>query len=234
MTVQTVEAVVGNSTMSKVFSKSCTDGQWDSNTLTDTLSTQQLGIIMPGVTINRVQCRYGGGLAAWRIQNAATLTFQRWGFGVPPNTACYASQAIAPYRINPNDIFAVYPLPEDTDAAQSNVAAWVQTSKGVELFSAENTMSGIATEMTTVVNGQSLGDSMFNSTLQSVLVQCEDGSAVAKVEIVDNQGGIVMTLQGGVRGTNGGAMSLEYNLQATGLGVALGKGWALKVTTTDS
>jgi hypothetical protein len=234
MTTQTVEAVIANNTMSKVFSKSCTDGQWDGNTLTDTLSTQQLGIIMPNVTVNRVQCRYASGLAAWRIQNAATLTFQRWGFGVPANTACYSSQAIAPYRINPNDIFTVYPLPTDDDAGQANVAAWVQTSKGVELFSAENVQTGLATALTTVVNGQSLGDSMFNSTLQSVLIQVEDGAALTKVEIVDNQGGIVMTLQGGVRGANGGAMSLEYNLEARGLGVALGKGWALKVTTSDS
>lgn len=234
MTTQSIEAVVGNNSMSKVFTDTSTDGQWDGNTCTDQLSSQQLGIIMPGVTINHVQVRYTSGLCAYRIQNAATLTFQRWGFGVPANTACYASQAIAPYRINPNDILTVYPLPTDDDAGQANVAAWVQTSKGVELFSAQNVQTGMATALTTVVNGQSLGDSMFNSTLGSIHVQVEDGASLTKLEIIDNQGGTVMTLQGGVRGTNGGAMSLEYNLKADGLAVALGKGWALKATISDS
>ena len=230
----TFEATVGNNSMSKVFSKDATDSQW-ANAMTDTLSTQQLGIIMPGVTINRVQVRGDlGSAVAWRIQNAATLTFQRWGFGVPQNTACFASAAIAPYRVNPNDLLDLYPVPEDTTPGEANVLAWVQTTKGVELFSAEPAVTGQATAMTTVVNDQSLGDSQFGSTLQSMHFSTENGAAIAKVEVVDNQGGTVYTLQGGVRGTSGGSMSLEYNLKADGLAIALGKGWALKVTVTDS
>ena len=232
MTTQAIEAVAGNNAMSKVFNATVTDGQWDGSTLTDQLSSQQLGIIMPNVTINRLQCRYTSGLCAWRIQNAATLTFQRWGFGVPANTACYDSQAIAPYRINPNDILTTFALPTDDDAGQGNVLAWVQTSKGVELFSGENVQSGISTALTTVVNSQSLGDSMFNSTLGSIMVQVEDGTSLAQLELIDNQGGTVMTLQGGSRGTQGGAMSLEYNLKAHGLAVPIGKGWSLKVKLT--
>jgi len=233
MTTQTVQATVSNGSMGKVFTKTATDGQWDGNTLTDSLSSQQLGILMPRVGINHVQLQYEGGLCAWRIQNAATLTFQRYGFGVKDGLSCYSSQAIAPYTINPNDILTAYPLPTDTTVQESNVMAWVVTSKGVELFSAVNVADATATEMKTVVNTQSLGDSMFNSTLGSIHVQAEDGATVDAIEVIDNSGGTVLTLYGGVRGNSMGAMALDTNLKADGLAVAIGKGFSLKVTVTS-
>lgn len=232
MTTQDIKATVSNPRMGKIFSKSATDDQWDGNTLTDTLSTQQIGILMPNTTINRVQLQYGAGLCAYRIQNAQSLAFQRFGFGMPTGFACYKSSAIAPYTINPNDILTVYPLPMDATANQTNVLAWVQTSKGVELFESKDTVDATATAMTTVVNAQSLGDSMFNSTLSSIHVQAEDGATVNQVEIIDNSGGTVLTLYGGVRGASIGAMSLVYNLKADNLAVPIGKGFSLKVTTT--
>ena len=229
-----IEATVGNNSMSKVFTKNTTDNQWG-NPMLDQLSSQQLGIIMPNVTINRVQVRGDStGIVAFRVQNAATLQYSRWGFGVQQNTACFSSQAIMPYRVNPNDLLDLFTVPEDATAGQANVLAWVQTTKGVELFSASGVVSGIPTPMQTVVNSQSLGDSMFNSTLQSMHFSLEIGAALSKVEIVDNQGGVVHTLQGSVRGSAGGSLSLQYNLKADGLAIPLGKGWALKVTTLDS
>ena len=219
--------------MGKIFSKSATDDVWDGNTLTDTLSQQQIGILMPRSTINRVQLQYTSGLAAWRIQNSANLTFQRFGFGVKDGLACFSSSSIQPYSINPNDILTVYPLPQAA-ATQSNVLAWVATSKGVELFEAKAVADGVATAMTTVVNAQSLGDSMFNSVLGSIHVQAEDGATVDSIEIIDNSGGTVLTLFGGVRGDDAGAMSLDYNLKADGLAVGIGKGFSLKITTTSA
>jgi len=233
MTNQDVKATVSNARMGKIFSKSATDDVWDGNTLTDSLSGQQIGILMPNTTINRIQLQYAGGLCAYRVQNAQSLVFQRFGFGMPTGYACYESSAIAPYNINPNDILTVYPLPVDGTAGQSNVLAWVQTSKGVELFESKDTADGIATSMTTVVNAQTLGDSMFNSTLSSIHVQAEDGATVNQVEIIDNSGGTVLTLYGGVRGNQAGAMSLIYNLKADGLSLPIGKGFSLKVTTTS-
>ena len=233
MTVQDVKATLSNARMGKIFSKSATDDVWDGNTLTDTLSGQQIGILMPNTTINRVQLQYAGGLCAYRIQNAQSLVFQRFGFGMPTGYACYESSAIAPYTINPNDIISVYPLPVDATANQSNVLAWVQTSKGVELFESKDTPDGTPTAMSTVVNSQTLGDSMFNSTLSSIHVQAEDGATVNEVSIIDNSGGTVITLYGGVRGNQGGAMSLVYNLKADGLAIPIGKGFSLRVTTTS-
>ena len=220
--------------MGKIFTKTATDDQWDGNTLTDSLSGQQVGILMPATTINRVQLQYTGGLCAWRIQNAQSLVFQRFGFGMKDGLACYESSAIAPYSINPNDILTVYPLPVDATANETNILAWVRTSKGVELFETKAAVDGVATEMKTVVNEQTLGDSMFNSTLGSIHVQAEDGATVDEIAIIDNSGGTVMTLYGGVRGGSGGAMSLIYNLKADNLAVAIGKGFSLKVTTTTA
>jgi hypothetical protein len=232
MTTQNVQATVMNNRLGKIFTKSdATDGQWDSNTLTDSLSSQQIGILMPNTSINRVQLQYAGGLSAWRIQNSATLQFTRFGFGVKDGLACWESSAIAPYMINPNDILTVYPQPVNSAPNLTNVLAWVVTSKGVELFSA-SPVDATATGMNTVVNNQSLGDSMFNSTLQSIHIQCEDGAVLDSVEVIDNSGGTVWTAYGGVRGSTGGAMDLSYNLKVDGMAIPIGKGFSLKVTTT--
>jgi len=232
MTAQDVTATLSSPIMGKVFSKSVTDDQWDGNTLTDTLSQQQVGILMPGANINRVQAQYSGGLMAWRIQNAATLTFQRFGFGMKDGLACYSSSYIAPYTINPNDILTAYALPLAVAAGQSNVLAWVVSSKGVSLFEAKGVVDATPTAMTTVVNNMSIGDDLFNSTVSSIHVQAEDGAVVDEIALIDNSGGTVITLYGGVRGGSLGAMSLQYNLKADDLALAIGKGFSLKVTTT--
>lgn len=234
MTTQDVQATISNARMGKIFSKNATDDIWDGNTLTDTLSGQQIGILMPNTPINRVQLQYTGGLCAWRIQNAQSLMFNRWGFGTKDGLACLTSSYIQPYTINPNDIITVYPLPVDSSAGQTNAVAWVQTTKGVELFEAKAVGDGVPQAMKTVVNDQTLGDSMFNSTLGSIMVQAEDGATVDQVEIIDNSGGVVLTLFGGVRGGDLGAMSLTKNLNAENLAVPIGKGFALKITTTSA
>jgi len=102
------------------------------------------------------------------------------------------------------------------------------------LFEAKAVPDATATAMTTVVNSQSLGDSMFNSVLSSIHVQAEDNATVDQIEIIDNSGGTVLTLYGGVRGDSNGAMSLIYNLKADGLAVPVGKGFSLKITTTSA
>lgn len=233
MTTQAVQATLSNARLGKIFTKTATDDVWDGNTLTDSLSDQQLGILMPSVPITHVQATYTAGCMAWRIQNSANLTFQRYGFGVPDGFSCYASQRIAPYTVNPNDIFTVYPLPA-AGVGEANTLAWVVTTKGVELFEANAATSGTATAMKTVVNQQTLGDSMFNSTLQSIHVQAQDGATVDSIEIIDNSGGVVTTLYGSVRGASSGAMSLDYNLKVDGLAVPIGKGFSLRVTTTTA
>ncbi len=231
MTDQSVRAAIGNSMLAKQFTKgNAQDGRWDGNTLTDSLSSQQIGILMPSVVIDRVQAQYTAGACAWRIQNSATLAFQRFGFGVGGTISCWESSAIAPYRVGANDIFTVYPLAVNTLPNHTDSLAWVVTSKGVELFASQS-LDAVPTDMTTVVNGQSLGDSMFNSTIQSIHIQCEDAAVLDRVEIIDNNGGTVWTAYGGNRGLMLGKNSNQYNLKVDGLAFPVGKGFSLKVTT---
>ena len=230
MTTQDVSAIVGNSMMSKIFNLSATDGQWDGNSLTDSISSQPLGILMPNVTIDRVQVHYNGGACAWRIQNAVTLQVSRSGWGSQEALTCNSSSMITPYRISPNDILVVYPLPVDSTALQSNALAWLTTSKGVELYKAQDVPDTTATAMTTAVNGLSLGDNAFGSVLTGISVQLEDDARLDSVTIIDNTGGTVATFNGSVRGATGGSMSLKENIVLTGLGIQVTKGMSFKVT----
>jgi hypothetical protein len=105
----------------------------------------------------------------------------------------------------------------------------VETTKGTELMKAVEADDGAAVPLTTAINNQTLGDAFFNSVLRSVKVQVQDGHSLTQVQVVDEMGGIVLTLQGGFRGASTGSRSNEYNLSASGLGIGIGKGWSLKV-----
>lgn len=234
MTSQAVKATIGSGSFSKIFSLTAQDDQWDGNSLTDTISGQPLGILIPGARITNVAAQYSLGLCAWRIQSAQTLQVKRLGFASPDPYSCYKSSMIAPYTIAPDDIISVYPLPMDQTASQSNCLAWVSTSKGTELFEAKDIPDGTSTAMTTVVNNQSLGDNQFGSTLRSIMVQSEDGSLVDQVDIIDNAGAVVFTAQGNGRANSTGGLSLLYNLHVEGLNIPIGRGWSLKVTTTSA
>ena len=215
MTTQAVSITTGNSTFSKIFTDASTDGVWSGNVLTDTISTQSIGILIP----------QSG------LQNAQTLQVSRFGFG---SKATFNGKVmIPPVRISPNDILVSYPLPIDGTAAKTNALAWVTTSKGIELMEALAVPDATATEMKTAVNAQTIGDAFFNSTLSAITVQVEDGAAVDRVEIVDNLGGVQMTLQGNVRGQTPGSRSNYFNLQCDGLSVPIGKGFKLNIVTVS-
>jgi hypothetical protein len=221
--VQLVQAVIANSRMSKIFQNAgAVADTWNANTMTDTLSQQQLGILCPGITFNRIQFQYtAGNLCAYRVQNAATLAYRTFGFGVTDGLSCYRSQATTPFTVNSNDILVAYPK-EAAASGSSSVLAWVSTSKGNELVE--------TTVMKSVVNEQILGDFAFNSTLNSIMVQSQDSSVVDLVEIISNDGGVVLSIFGGTRGNTLGSTSLEYNLAADELALAIGKGFTLRVT----
>jgi len=233
MTTQATKAVVGSGSFSKIFTLTATDGKWDGNSLTDSISSQPIGILIPNAVVDNVCATYTNGLMAWRIQNAQSLQVTRRGFASKVGYSCFASCKMTPYRINPNDIISVYPLPVDATANQTNALAWVTTTKGTELFSATDIPDGTSTAMTTVVNSQSLGDNMFGSTLRTIEVQCEDDATLNKVVIFDNSGAVVFTAFGGTR--NGvGSSSNYWNIDVKGLGIPIGRGWAIKVDTTSA
>lgn len=234
MTTQAVKATVGSGTFSKIFTLTATDDQWDGNSLTDSISGQPLGILIPRAMINNLSMQYADGLMAWRIQSAQTLQVKRLGFSSKTGYSCYKTNRMQPYTIAPDDILSVYPLPMDSDQGQSNCLAWVSTSKGTELFEAKNVADSTSTAMTTVVNNQTLGDNQFGTVLRSIMVQAEDGATVDQIDILDNSGAVVFTAFGGTRGDSSGQQSLLYNLHVDGLNIGIGRGWSLKVTTTSA
>ena len=234
MTSQATLITTGNATMSKIFTDSSTDDVWSGNVLTDSIAGQSIGILIPNTTLNFAQAEYEAGAMAWRLQNAQSLRVTARGWGVKAGQNCMSEAGIAPVRVAPNDILTVYPLPVDGTAQKSNVLAWITTTKGTELFKGLAVADNTATALVTAVNSQGLGDAFFNSTLQSLSVQCEDGCTLDSIQIIDEMGGVVFTAQGNVRGaTTPAAKSNEYNLDLPRLAINIGKGWSFKVITVS-
>jgi hypothetical protein len=230
MTTQPTQMTVGNSSFSKVFADTSTDSVWSGNVLLDTISDQSMGILIPNSTLSWVQPEYNAGGMAWRIQNAQSLQVSRWGFG------CFGGQStkqyMTPYMVNPNDILTTFPVAAQQGAGNVACLAWVTTTKGTELFTA-TPASGAAGLMVTAVNAQSLGDAFFNSQILSIMVQTEDGTRLNSVEVIDNLGGVQMTVQGNARGAMGiGGSNAYNNLSCDGLSIPVGKGFTLRVKGT--
>ena len=232
MTVQTCTITTGNPNFSKIFTDSSTDGVWSGNVLLDTIASQSIGILIPNSTLSWIQPEYEAGCMAWRLQNAQTLRVSSYGFGAKIGLNMPSPLPMGPVRINPNEILTTFPL---AAAGVGNTAclAWVGTTKGTELFFDATLPDGVSTAVTTAVNGQTLGDAFFNSTLQKLCVQVQDGATLTSVEIIDEMGGVVMTLKGAPRGGSSGANSATFNLETLGLSINIGKGWSLKVKASS-
>ena len=231
MTTQGTQVTVGNPKMSKIFNLTATDGQWDGNVLTDSISSQSIGILIPNTPITYAAAEYEAGAMAWRLQNAQTLLVKSRGFANASGLDCFESQQIPTVTVGQNDILTVYPVAQ-AGVGESNTLAWIQTSKSTELFTAMAAADNQTKAMTSAVNSQSLGDLFFGSTLQRIWVSCQDGASLNFVDIVDEMGGVQMTLQGGKRGATLGSKSNQYNLYAVNLGIPIGKGWSIRVNAT--
>ncbi len=233
MTTQTVTAIVGSGSLSRKFSDTSTDDTWNGNVLTDSVAGTNLGLVMPGRTIDHVQVSYAAGACLWRIQSAQTLLVKRWGYaaqdGYGPQ---WSDGAIAPYTVAADDILVAYPVAMAANPQQSNVLAWVMTSRGHESFGASAVVDDTATELKTLVNAQTLGDYAFNATLTGVTVQAEDSATVNEVQVIDQTGGTVWVGFGGKRLPTVGGQGTLWNFKADGLSIPVLKGFSLKVDVT--
>lgn len=232
MTVQTCTITTGNPNFSKIFTDSSTNGVWSGNVCLDTVASQSIGILIPNSTLTWIQPEYEAGCMAWRLQNAQTLRVTSYGFGVKNGLNMPTPLPMGPVRVNPNEILTTFPLAA-ASVLNSACLAWVGTTKGTELFFDATVPDNTQTAITTAVNGQTLGDAFFNSTLQKICVQVQDGAVLQTVEIIDEMGGVVMTLQGGARGGMSGAYSATFNLEVLGLAINIGKGWKLAVNCSS-
>ena len=231
MTTQACTAVVGGPSQSKTFSKTATDGQWSGNVMVDTLSSQNLGLIMPGATIDNVCVQYNEGSAIWRIIASQSLIIRRWGYASKEANADRSECAITPYSVALDDILEIYPQDLDSTSNQSSVVAWVTTSKGFMDFGGTDIVDGTATEIKSLINSQGIGDVFFGSTLTAITVQAGDGERVANIQIIDSAGGTIFTANGGNRLPTAGGYSTQYNLLIENVAIKIEKGYTLKVTT---
>jgi len=219
--------------MSKVFTDESTDGTWNANIGLDTIASQSLGILIPNATLSFAQGTYAAGNMAWRIQSSSTLQVKSRGLGNVAGLSCYESDQIAPVKVAPNDIISFFPLAEPA-VNQTNTLAWIQTSKGTELFEATGVLDNQDGELKSSVQNQTLGDAFFGSTLQRVWVQVSDTDGNNSISVIDEMGGVVFTAFGGKRGATLGSKSGQYNLYVMNIGIPIGKGWSIKVNNTAS
>jgi len=229
VTTNVTTAAVGGPGFSKTFLKTATDGQY--NVMTDTLSTQNLGLIMPAAQIDSVAVTYNEGSGIWRIISSQTLAIKRWGYCSKAANVDNAECKISAYTVASDDLLEVYTQDLDATSNQSSVLAWVQTSKGFDAFGATDIVDSTATEIKSLVNTQGLGEQFFGSTLQAITVQAGDGERVTQIDLIDAAGGTQFTAYGGNRLPTAGGYSTQFNLQVEGLAIKIEKGWLLKVTT---
>lgn len=233
MTTQAVTATVGNNRMSKIFGGTITDGVWTN--IEDTLSETNLGILIPRATISNISANYTAGLAAYRLQNAQSLAVSRTGWASKDGYSCYKSAHIRPVSISPDDMIQVYSMPK-AGSGKTHALAWVHTTKGVELYKANDVAAATATPMITALQEQSFGDAAFGSTLTGVSICLQDGANLDKVEFIDSAGGVVLTINGNHRNpsADGAGVSAYYNLDVTGLGLEVTKGFKMQITVNDN
>ena len=124
MTTQAVKATTGNSRMSKIFEGTITDGVWTN--LEDSLSSTNLGILIPRATISNIAAEYTAGLAAYRIQNAQSLAVSRTGWAAKDGYSYYKSADIRPVSISPDDMIQMYSMPK-AGSGKSHALAWGQS-----------------------------------------------------------------------------------------------------------
>jgi len=234
MTTQSVTAIVGNNSLSKTFSDTSTDGQWDGNILLDDLGSNPLGILMPNVTINYVAVTYTGGAMAWRIIDSVTLQVKRQGWASLNGYSDADQNLIQPYTIRPTDTLQVYPVATDAVANQSNALVWVTANGKTELYSATAITDETPTPVTTVVNNQGIGDSIFGQSISNISAQVEDGGTLKQITITDNTGGVIYTNYGTKRGVTAGSRSNYFNIELEGLRIPVMKGFILKVETVSA
>jgi len=233
MTTQTVVANVGNASMMKSYTDLATDGSW-SNILLDSISSQPLGILQPGTRIDRINCLYTAGLAAFRLQRTDSLQVVRHGWAAKSPYNDPREGFMAPMIVNPKDTLQMYPMAVNSTAGDTACLAWVTAGGKSELFTITTTADNTSAELLQTETGQSIGDTFFGSTITHIEVQCEDGASLVSLDVIDNTGGTIYTQRGGIRGAYVGAMNLYTNIDCNNLSIPVGKGFALKVKTVTA
>jgi len=217
--------------MARQFADAATDGTvFTTNNLLDINAAQNLGILIPSVTVDSVQMTYAGGLAQWRIINSQNQVVARKGWASQLRYVCPMESKIAPYTIQTTDLLQVFCKAKNDTAGDTEVMAWITTTGGVESFQVTTAADSTLTAMTNSITGQSLGDWAFGKSLNRIQLQCEDGAWLSEVAVFDQTGSKVWTASGNTRLPTAGGKSTHVNLDIP-CSIQVGKGWVIKVST---
>jgi len=231
MTTQSIVATVSNPSMARQFADAATDGTvFTTNNLLDINAAQNLGILIPNITIDSVQMTYAGGLAQWRIINSQNQVVSRKGWASQLKYVTPSECSIAPLKISSTDLLQVFCKAKNDTAGDTEVMAWITTNGGVESFQCTTAADSTLTAMTNSITAQSLGDWAFGKTLNRIQIQCEDGAWLSEVALIDQTGSKVWTAGGNTRLPTAGGTSTHTNLDIP-CGISIGKGWAIQVST---
>jgi len=228
MTTQAVSAVVGNARMSRVFSATATDGQY--NNTTDSVTSTAIGLTLPNVRIEYICGTYAGGAALWRIISSQTNVVKRQGICSVAGLVDPSQCMITPYVVASDDLLQIYSVVVNGTANKTNVLGLITSNRGVEPFLSMTTANNTLTPMTSIISGLGIGDLLFGAVLQNVSISCEDGASLTNITLVNAASGTDITQQGSVRGGTVGAMSLSMN-GSFNMAYPVQKGYVLNCTT---
>ena len=231
MTTQAVAASIGSPQMSRLFSATATDGQY--NNLNDTVTSTAIGLSMPNRTINYVCATVAAGCGTWRIISSQTNQIFRQGFCSLTGYVDPQQCMIAPLAIQPDMLFQIFSLAVDATAQQTNSLALITSNRGVEAFQRTDVPDNTATELISIISGLGVGDLLFGSTITNVKVQLENGAQLTSISFVDASGGTQYTGYGSTRLPDAGGVSTLYNGEYSA-GIPVQKGWKLNETTVSA
>lgn len=214
----------------RTFTATATDGQF--NNLVSTLSSQAIGLELPGVTINSLNLIYSGGVAIARIIDGKTLKVKSHHLGNKAGFSCQSESVIKPLSLSSSDLLQVYPRAVNATSNDSEVLGIVKTTSGNLPFEATTTSDNTAEEVKELNTAQGIGDVFFGSTLLGFQFQCEDGATLNRMTLVDQQGGTVGSWYGTVR-AQAGSKSNIFNIEVN-TKIALQKGWKMYVYATTA
>ena len=230
MTTQSTTATAGNPMKNRTFTATATDGTW--NNMTSSLSSQAIGLELPGVTINSLNLIYAGGIAIARIIDGKTLKVKSHHLGNKAGFSCQSESGIKPLSLSSSDLLQVYPRAVNATSNDTEVIGIVTTSSGNLPFEATTTSDNTAEELKELNTNQGVGDVFFQSTLMGFQFACEDGATLNRITLVDQQGGEQGSWYGTVR-AQAGSKSNIFNVEVQ-TKIALQKGWKMYVYATTA
>ena len=229
MTTQTTTATAGNATRNRTFTATSTDGQW--NNIVSSLSSQAIGLELPGITINSINLMYAAGVAIARIIDGKTLKVKSHVLGNKTGFSCQSESMIRPVILGSSDLLQVYPRAVNSTSNDSEVLGIVKTTGGNLPFECTTTSDNSATELKELNTAQGLGDVFFGSTVTELEFQAEDSATFNSITIVDQQGGTVGQWYGTVRAAAGSKSNI-FNIKVN-TKIPVQKGWKLYAYVTS-